>query len=897
MSKRQIILLLLFVITIKGYAQFQPAPSFFRTPRATPLVELNTTQTILVSNYGATVNDGIDDTTAIQNAINAAVSAGTIQNPVRLLFDTGTYDFKATTAARDSHLLTMTDAKGVLFDGNGAEFLIHNPVLGLLSTLRCTNTIIKDFTVDHAILPFTQGKITKVDAANGFFEFVVDDGFPLPVEQHFVDSPQRWGMIKNAKGGIKEGTPNLIPHNRFFELIGTRKYKYGNQTSSNLSKVEVGDYFVHIARYNGSTIILNSGGKNLTYINVIVHASASGGFNARNSEEWNVINCQLKLKDGRVHTTNADAMHINGGKIGPWVENCLFEGFSDDCMNLKYIKRVIKEVNSPTQITVEGFTEVNDNLEFYNPRDGVYLGSARVNNVQNLGSNLYRLTLSAAVSITNVDATDHQLTDKAYIENKSNESFIFRNNIVRNSRRYGILIQSKYALIENNLFQNLSGSGIRIENGVDWGEGFRADNIEIKNNRFENCGYDTDYISSSNSASIAVDFAKLGTPCSLSTTWCGTTTTSWIAHSNIRILDNTILYNKRGVYLKNINGINFSNNFICHRDEDITLTGGQTPTQQTILNSTNVNVVDYNFTLPTANIQFLLNEQASEPNLVNSGSNSNVSLAIIEEGGIITQGYVDNEIGYAFRVNTDGNGKLQFTNTSNSLPLVGPTSGAARSYSFWIKPEQAIFQTLLYSGGPAAGEVFSIQMQANGVLRVTDNNLNIVRMEDMPLNIGQWNHVAITVPENNSIFSVQLYKNGVGSTETYSGNNDLINTASNPIDLFPRFNGTVSDIRYFNYKLCGGEVESIYNDRQITLSTIDSNDIINNLIVYPTLVSSTLHFNKPISSFQIVNLLGKVLMSKDDTNTITELDVTNLPSGFYLIRVNNSKTIKFYKTK
>ena len=139
--------LFLFLISSLGtFAQFAPQPSFFRTQREMPLVELTTTSTILVSSYGAVVNDGIDDRAAIQSAINAAVSAGTLQNPVRLLFDQGTYDLKPTSG---THSLTMNNAKGVLFDGNGAEFMIHNPVIGFLSTLRCTNTIIKDLSVDY----------------------------------------------------------------------------------------------------------------------------------------------------------------------------------------------------------------------------------------------------------------------------------------------------------------------------------------------------------------------------------------------------------------------------------------------------------------------------------------------------------------------------------------------------------------------------------------------------------------------------------------------------------------------------------------------------------------------------------------------------------------------------
>ena len=89
---KKLLVLFLLLFTINEYAQFAPQPSFFRTQRQMPLVELSTTSTILVSSFGAVVNDGNDDRVAIQNAINAAVSAGTLQNPVRLLFDQGTYD-------------------------------------------------------------------------------------------------------------------------------------------------------------------------------------------------------------------------------------------------------------------------------------------------------------------------------------------------------------------------------------------------------------------------------------------------------------------------------------------------------------------------------------------------------------------------------------------------------------------------------------------------------------------------------------------------------------------------------------------------------------------------------------------------------------------------------------
>ena len=264
-------------------------------------------------------------------------------------------------------------------------------------------------------------------------------------------------------------------------------------------------------------------------------------------------------------------------------------------------------------------------------------------------------------------------------------------------------------------------------------------------------------------------------------------------------------------------------------------------------------------------------------------------------GGTFIQGYYDDEVGYSISVNTDGNGNLRLVNSDSGTPYPGPILGAARTYTFWVKPEEAIFQTLIYSGGPANGEVFSVQMQANRILRVTDNNQNTVLMEDMPLDIGSWNHIAVSVPEQNTMRSISLYKNGVSSVETFTGSDTFINTASNVVDFFPKFKGIVSDIRYFDYDLCNGEVESVFNDRQITLSIDEAlKKDTKSIVVYPTIVSDNVNFSKPVTSIKVYNLLGNTLFSKDNTN-LMDFNVSNLPSGFYILKINKVQSAKIYK--
>ena len=117
--------------------------------------------------------------------------------------------------------------------------------------------------------------------------------------------------------------------------------------------------------------------------------------------------------------------------------------------------------------------------------------SLNILKVSALEEGVFELTLNDVHNVTVVG--ENQTADKVYLTNRSSESFIFRNTTFKNGRRYGILLQSSYGQIKNCTFENLSSSGIKMENGVDWGEGFIANNIEITANTFNNCGFDTSY--------------------------------------------------------------------------------------------------------------------------------------------------------------------------------------------------------------------------------------------------------------------------------------------------------------------------------------------------------------------------------------------------------------------
>jgi hypothetical protein len=548
------------------YAQqitFEPVPDFFRIKRELPLIELSTAPTINVSDYGAIINDGNDDTQAITNALKFAEDNANASNPIEVKFETGVYDIGEPyinnadfVENNETHTFFIDRANHIVVNGNNAEILIHDPSVGFMKTSNSENIIIKDFIVDYSELPFTQGTIVEVNPGENNFYLEIDDGFPMMNRGHIRNAPERWGMLKNADGSLKDGAPNLIGTiDLDFQFITTRTFRYRLSNTDDLNYMEVGDKFVFIARYNGKTTFSTNNSKQVTYLRNTSYTSVAGSYNGTNNREWNVINCKLLLKpnSGRLHTANADGFHITSGIIGPWIQGCVFEGYSDDAMNLKHTRREILSVEAANRVKLKFDVVVGDTLRFYNPRDGIDLGTAIVTAVQNLGNNEFSATLSKSINITIASGNNNQTDDKCYIENRSSESFILRDNIFRNARRYGLLIQGTYGLVENNTFENLSTGGIKITNAAGWGEGFSAKNITINNNIFKNCGYDTAYLEDPKSAAISVYLGKLVANCSASeTSRCDVVPTDWIGIENIKITNNNISYNKKAIDIQNV---------------------------------------------------------------------------------------------------------------------------------------------------------------------------------------------------------------------------------------------------------------------------------------------------------------------------------------------------------
>ena len=700
---------LFFLTGIYGQPTFDPQPSFFRNQREMPFVTLTTTQDINVTTYGAIVNDGLDDLVAIQAAIDAAEAAASTTNAVRVVFDQGTYDIMPVTGA--THALFVANDSNILFEGNNSEILNHNPEVGFFDIRSCTNILFKNFTFDYAVLPFTQGKITSINTSNNTFTVYIDPSLPQINETRFATAPETWGVIKDATGKLKAGVNNLFPYLGVATTAFANTYRITAQ-SGYLSNVAVDDYYIHIARHNGKTIFNTVTSKNITFLNINIYSSPAGSFSGQENYETNIINCNVipKPGSGRLQSGNADIIHITGNYFGPWVQGCRFEGITDDTVNLKHTKRDILEVVSATVLKVKFTVRTTDKLVIFNPRTGNPLATdVTVTNVVNEGSNIFRVTLNKNHNVTVVG--EHQSGDKIYFTNRASESFVFRNNTVKNSRRYGILFQSSYAQVKDCTFENLSSSGIKIENGVDWGEGYIANNIEITNNSFTNCGFDSDYISDPLSASISAVVSKLKSPCTVGTNFCGTDPVLNQSISNITIANNTFTYNKTGLNLQNLNGANITGNTYSRNSGDL-FTGTAI---EHLLSASSIQ----NLTTPARVVtQLPINAPVVFQGALTGTANLQFSAAATFAAGSDNAAF-NGDLVFTFNAvgvtaNTTANGaflkagrKIQVNNTNCNLTLTGANScrgninvGGSNAFTLNINANQEAFGTVTVTNGP-----------------------------------------------------------------------------------------------------------------------------------------------------------------------------------------------------
>ncbi len=458
----------------------------FLKDRPLPLRQIETTAVIDVADFGAKPDTGENMLPALRAAVTAAIDRN---KPVTVKFLPGEYRLNA-----DEELtacFTFRNVENIVMDGNGAELIIQNPRMSGFLVENSRRIIIKNFSVDYDPLPYAQAWVTAVDSAARTFEVRLDEGSSEMDLPYFRKALRKWGTLYDRDNPLLAKGDDCWIVLRDWEKNGERQYKISHLRGS----PEVGDAYLQVARENGCKTVMLRNAIDVTLENLTTYACPSSPYTGNSCSNIGIFSCKVLVKPGRWIGSNADAVHFQRNAVGPWVENCQFEGVCDDAVNIYAVPNVITAQPSADSLTVKALmpatvTEaaIGATVWVFDPVKGALISEAVVKEIQ-IGGKENTVILDREIPRLTLKPEEEYGEPLVYFSHNLSSQTVFKNNQIRHPRRFGLVLPTQGVWVEGNLFEDCGASAIiasnhiRVREEIDM---FTGGNLVIRNNTIRN---------------------------------------------------------------------------------------------------------------------------------------------------------------------------------------------------------------------------------------------------------------------------------------------------------------------------------------------------------------------------------------------------------------------------
>jgi parallel beta-helix repeat protein len=307
-----------------------------------------------------------------------------------------------------------------------------------------------------------------------------------------------WGALKDPKvpGKLKDLSEAGFVQLKQWDDQGNRVFRLHAVKPEVCQSMAVGDKYIHLARTNIAQNFHADDCADLTAMNITVYASPASAFAANSTTRFAVINCKAIMKPGRWHSNNADAVHCQRNQVGPWVEDCYFEGIIDDPVNIYSVRSRLKQrVDDHTLLfkamrprTFIKEYAIGQPLILFNQREGRVIATLKITDMAEQGETI-RVTVDGKLPKLYISGKEDG--DVAFVGHNLSHDFVLKNNTFRVGQRHCI-IMGGHGLIEGNTFDQISGPGLSILNhnrGGNNAESLVTGDLIIRDNTFINCDF------------------------------------------------------------------------------------------------------------------------------------------------------------------------------------------------------------------------------------------------------------------------------------------------------------------------------------------------------------------------------------------------------------------------
>lgn len=511
---------------------------------------------------GAVPNETYDYGDLFRSAINTCLTTG-----AKLVLQKGTYYCSPEDGSEFLFDCSEQFADDFVIEGNGATIVNTDCYSGFFKFTESKGINVSGVNFDYFYMPWVQAEVVSYDKDSNILTLMTEEDYCVFDDARYMDN------ISNIFGVIRDSeNPRLIDDERlnYFRISSVKKVTdkgyavtIGADTVAFGTKFNIGDKVVINNRKDAGYSVFDirtCGDVTLTDINAY---STNGclvlGQYMTGDVTLNNVNILYDNHGERWITTNSDGVHIQAGRGKVVMNNCHFEGLSDDGMNLYQASTLVSEVLSSNTFIIDGSVSktrvvqnVGETLVFYDANTGTTLGEAKVTEIESVEGTsaliVRKVTVDKAISGI-IAGSDRAFATHVFIKDQALPNTEITNCTFNNIRGRGLVLRANNCTVSGNTFKDISNHAIFVGN---WSyEGTYTDGLKIVKNTMTNCGYNHIESNSYRAASIGIYMENYGESEQLMSP----------AHKNIEISENTINdYHGRAIKLGNVAGATITKN-------------------------------------------------------------------------------------------------------------------------------------------------------------------------------------------------------------------------------------------------------------------------------------------------------------------------------------------------
>ena len=444
---------------------------------------------IYASQYGADGTDMYDDSLAVANAITAAkeYKAEHPSQAVRIILPEGDLDFIQGKNPTDcNYAIDLSGVSDLILQGDDTNLYMYGD-MSAFHIADSKNVLITGVNVDWGRVPFSVGRVIERSDDLLSVTVQVNSGYQIDTKtviQGYLEYDQ-FTYLPRENGN------DVYPANiAGYTYLGDQKIQI--RFVNPVKKMPLATLVVLRHKLYENDAIFAENSQNVYFETVNIYSAPGMGIRAYSCENLylNRFSTCLKPNTDRLITVTADAVHTINCKGDLRVTNCIFENRGDDALNTHGMYLKIGKILSENQVYAynpRGYhfaPEVGDVIEISHKTDLSKVQNLTVKKVV-LADNGDGYIITFTQKLDESVSASMNLNEGDVICNPScSTNLYFVNNIVRNSRCRGILIQTKNAVVMNNTFANMMDCAILMTSDTGaWYESMPSANVTIKNNK------------------------------------------------------------------------------------------------------------------------------------------------------------------------------------------------------------------------------------------------------------------------------------------------------------------------------------------------------------------------------------------------------------------------------